>query len=403
MNTARKRRPWRTLFITLFCLALAAALAAGLWPKPMPVQTTAVARGPMAVTVTEEGKTRIRSRYVVFPPMAGFLQRVALRAGAPIEAGKTVLAVLTPEPSTFLTPRTRAEAQARLQAAEAAVQARRAERERVRTSLGLARTDLSRLDALLADGAVARQDWDRAENQVRVLERELQTASFALQVAVHEAEAARATLSRGDVSGRTEAVTILAPVDGYVLAVMEENARAVAPSTPIMEVGDPRDLEIEIELLSTDAVAVAPGAEALIEHWGGEGVLRARVTTVEPGGFTKVSAIGVEEQRVKVRAELTGALPDGVMLGDRYGVQARIVTWRGEDVPQVPTSALFRRGGEWMAFVLEGGKAAVRTVGIGRENGLYAEVRDGLKEGERVILHPPDTLADGMRVREEGL
>ena len=400
MNTARKHRPWRTLFVSLFCLALAAFLAAGFWPRPMPVQTAAVTLAPMTVTVTEEGKTRIRSRYVVFPPMAGFLQRVELRAGAPVVAGKTILAVLTPEPSTFLTPRARAESQAMLQAAEATVQGRRAERERVRTSLELARTDLSRLDALLADGAVARQDWDRAENQARVLERELQAASFALQVAEHEAEAARATLSRGEAPGRTEAVPILAPVDGFVLAVMEENARAVAPSTAIMEVGDPRDLEIEIELLSTDAVAVAPGAEARIEHWGGEGVLRARVTTVEPGGFTKVSAIGVEEQRVKVRAELTNGLPEGVMLGDRYGVQARIVTWHGDDVSQVPTSALFRRGGEWMAFVLEDGKAWVRTVGIGRENGLYAEVRNGLKEGNRVILHPPDTLADGMRVEE---
>jgi HlyD family secretion protein len=401
MNTARRRRPWRTLLVILFCLALAAVLAAGFWPGPTPVQTAAVGRGPMIVTVTEEGKTRIRSRYVVYPPMAGFMQRVELRAGARIEAGKTVLAVLTPELSTFLTPRARAEGLARLEAAEAAVQARRAERERVRASLDLARTDFSRLDALLADGAVARQDWDQAENRVRVLERELQAASFALQVAGHEAEAARAALGRGDEPDRLESVPILAPVDGYVLAVMEENARAVAPSTPVMEVGDPRDLEIEIELLSTDAVAVAPGAEALIEHWGGEAPLKARVTVVEPGGFTKVSAIGVEEQRVTVRAELADGLPEGVLLGDRYGVQARIVTWRGESVLQVPTGALFRRGGEWKVFALEGGKAVLRTVGIGRENGQVAEVREGLAEGETVILYPPDTLEDGMRVEEQ--
>jgi HlyD family secretion protein len=402
MNTARKRRPWRTLLLTLLCLCLAALVVAGLWPKPVPVQTQAVARGPMTVTVTEEGKTRIRSRYLVYPPTAGYLQRVGLRAGARIEAGKTVLAELTPEPAPFLAPRARAEALARADAAEAAVQARRAETQRVRASLDLARTELRRMDALLASGAVARQEWDRAVSQARVLEREAQAAAFALQVAEHEARAARAALTRAATPGQDETVPILAPVDGYVLSVMEENARAVAASTPIMEVGDPSDLEIEIELLSTDAVAVAPGAEARIEHWGGEGTLGARVTAVEPGGFTKVSAIGVEEQRVKVRAELTDALPGGMMLGDRYGVQARIVTWQGENVLQAPTGALFRRGGEWMAFVLEGGKAALRTVAIGRDNGLAAEVRDGLKEGERVILHPPDTLADGMRVREEG-
>jgi HlyD family secretion protein len=401
MNTARRRHPWRNLFLALLVLALAGLVAAGFWPSPLPVETTSVRRAPLTVTVTEEGKTRIRSRYVVFPPTAGFLQRVELRAGAKIRAGETVLAVLTPEPSTFLTPRMRAEALARLEAAEAAVRARRAERERVRTSLELARRDLARIDALLADGAVARRDWDRADNEVRVLERELQAASFALQVAEHEAGVARAALSRDATPAQGEAVPILAPVDGYVLAVMEENARAVAPSTPVMEVGDPRDLEIEIELLSADAVAVSPGAEAVIEHWGGASPLRATVTVVEPGGFTKVSAIGVEEQRVKVRAELVDTLPEGVMLGDRYGVQARIVTWKGDDVLQVPTSAIFRHAGEWRAYVLEDDRSALRTVSIGRDNGLDAEVLGGLKEGEKVILHPPDTLEDGMRVREE--
>lgn len=400
MNTVR--RPWRILFTVLLCLSLAALLAYGFRPRALPVQTASVTRGPMTVSVTEEGKTRIRSRHLVYPPTAGHLQRVDLRAGARIRAGETVLAVLTPEPSTFLNPRARAEALARIDAAEAAVQARRAEARRVDASLELARTELGRMDALLEGGAVARQDWDRADNQVRVLERGAQAAVFALQVAEHEAAAVRAALTRGAMPGNAESVPILAPVDGYVLAVMEENARAVTASTPIMEVGDPNDLEIEIELLSSDAVAVTQGAEAVIEHWGGEGSLAARITMVEPGGFTKVSAIGVEEQRVKLRAELIDALPPGVLLGDRYGVQARIVTWHGENVPQLPTGALFRRGGEWMAFVLEEGKAVLRKVAIGRENGLEAEVREGLSEGETVILHPPDTLKDGMRVREEG-
>lgn len=398
MNTPRTRRPWRTLLLALLGLALGVLLVAGFWPKPLPVQTATVATAAMTVSVTEEGKTRIRSRYVVFPPTAGFLQRVELRAGARIAAGKSVLAILTPESSTFLNPRARAEALARIDAAEALTRMRQAERERVRTSLELARTDLSRLDILLKSGTVARQEWDRAENQARVLERETQSASFALQVAEHEAKVARAALTRAGTAGQDTSVPILAPVDGFVLAVMEENARAVASSTPIMEVGDPRDLEIEIELLSADAVAVTPGAEVLIEHWGGN-PLRARVTMVEPGGFTKVSAIGVEEQRVKVRAELVDALPEGMLLGDRYGVQARIVTWRAENVLQVPTGALFRRGGEWMVFVLRDGTALQRTIEVGRENGLAAAVRAGLAEGETVILHPPATLADGMRVR----
>ena len=291
MNTARKRRPWRILIPVL--LTLAGLLAYGFWPTPLPVQTATVDRGPMTVSVTEEGKTRIRSRYLVYPPTAGHLQRVELRAGAHVEAG-SVLAVLTPVASTFLDPRARAEALARVDATEAAVKSRRAEAQRVDASLKLARTELGRMDALLQSGAVARQEWDRAENQVRVLERGVQAATFALQVAEHEAAAARAMLTRGAIPENGESVPILAPVSGYVLAVMEENARAVTASTPIMEVGDPNDLEIEIELLSTDAVAVAPGALARIEHWGGEGSLEARVAVVEPGGFTKVSAIGVE-------------------------------------------------------------------------------------------------------------
>ena len=398
MNTARKRRPWRILIPVL--LILAAVLTYGFWPRPLPVQTAPITKGPMTVSVTEEGKTRIRSRYLVYPPTAGHLQRVDLRAGARVEAG-SVLAVLTPEASTFLSPRAKAEALARVNAAEAAVQARQAEAQRVGVSLELARTELGRMDALLKSGAVARQEWDRAENQVRTLERGAQAAIFALQVAEHEAAAARTMLTRAATPGNDESVPILAPVSGYVLAVMEENARAVTASTPIMEVGDPSDMEIEIELLSTDAVAVAPGAHVRIEHWGGEGSLAARVTVVEPGGFTKVSAIGVEEQRVKVRTELIDALPPGLLLGDRYGVQARIEVWHEENVLQVPTGALFRRGGEWMTFVLEGGKATLRKVAIGRENGLEAEVREGLAENETVILHPPDTLKDGVRVTAE--
>jgi HlyD family secretion protein len=399
MNATRK--PRSILVIVVLCLALTGLLLYGFRPKPLPVQTAFVTKGPMIVSVTEEGKTRIRSRHLVYPPTAGHLQRVELRPGARVQAGKTVLAVLTPEASTFLNPRARAEARARTDAAEAAVKVRLAEVRRAEASLELARTEFKRMDLLLEGQAVARQEWDRARNQMRVLERGVQAAAFALQAAEHEALAARALLARAEMPDSSESMPILAPVNGYVLAVMEENARAVTSSTPIMEVGDPSDLEIEIELLSTDAVAVKPGAHVGIEHWGGEGSLEARVTMVEPGGFTKVSAIGVEEQRVKVRAELVDALPPGVLLGDRYGVQARINVWEGEDVLQAPTGALFRRGGEWMAFVLEGGRAVLRKVAIGRENGLEAEVREGLAQGETVILYPPDTLKDGMRVTAE--
>ena len=399
-SPARKRTPWRTIFFILLCVGLGALIAVGLWPKPLPVDTAKVVTAPLTVRVTEEGRTRIRSRYLVFPPVAGFLHRVDLRAGARIEAGKTVLATLVPAASAFLHPRARAEAQARVQSTEAGVLLRQAEMERVRASLDLAKRNFTRLDTLLRDGAIARQEWDTAESQVRVLERELQAASFALQVARFEAEHAKAALTQTATPGQAEALPILAPVDGYVLSVLEENARSVSASTPIMEVGDPRDLEIEVELLSTDAVTVDEGAQILIEHWGGETALRGRVVLVERGGFTKVSAIGVEEQRVRVRAELLDELPEGRTLGDRFGVQARITTWHGENVLQVPTGALFRRGMDWMVFVQEEGVARMREIEIGHDNGLAAEVRAGLGEGEVVILHPPDSLREGMRVKQ---
>jgi HlyD family secretion protein len=194
---------------------------------------------------------------------------------------------------------------------------------------------------------------------------------------------------------------ILAPIDGFVLNVFEESARVVAPGQPIMEVGDPHDLEAEIELLSSDAVAVAPGADVSIEEWGGEQPLRGRVSLVERAGFTKYSALGVEEQRVKVRVDLIEPTPPGRELGDRYRVEARIVTWRGDDVLQLPTGALFRRGGDWMIFVVEDGTARLRKVEIAHNNGIAAEVLAGVPEGATVIVHPADQVRDGVSVTTE--
>ena len=236
---------------------------------------------------------------------------------------------------------------------------------------------------------------------MNVLTRELHTAEFALQVAEFERVQAEAALMQVKNPGSevSEPLTILAPVSGFVLKVMEESARTMPAGTPIMEVGDPTDLESEIELLSSDAVGVQPGAPVSIEEWGGAAPLRGKVTVVEPGGYTKVSSLGVEEQRVKVRVDFVDPLPPGVVLGDRFRVEARIVTWHGEAILQVPTGALFRRGGDWMTFLFDGGKARLAKVEIAHNNGAAAELRSGLKQGQRVILHPPDAVADGAAVQ----
>jgi HlyD family secretion protein len=399
-TTRSQRGRWRKFVPYVIAVAILAAVVAGLRPKPITVETASVTRGPLLVTVFEEGKTRIRHRYVISPPVAGFLNRVELRAGAPIKAGETVLATIRAEPSGFLDPRTRAEAEARAKAAETTRMQRQAEVDRANASLELAGKEFTRADALRKTGAIATQQWDSAENRVQVLTRELRASEFALRVADFEVAQAHAALLQASepTAEQSEPLKIISPVDGYVLNVYEESARIVTPATPIMEVGDPRDLEAEIELLSSDAVGVEPGADVSIEQWGGEAPLRARVSVVEPGAFTKISALGVEEQRVKVRVDFLDPMPPGRELGDRYRVEARIVTWRGVDVLQVPTGALFRRGSDWMAFVVENGKAVLRKVEITHNNGVAAEVGSGLSQDDVVIIHPPDAVKDGAAV-----
>ncbi|HEX9782767.1 MAG TPA: HlyD family efflux transporter periplasmic adaptor subunit [Opitutaceae bacterium] len=397
---ASGRGRWRRYLPFALGAALLAAVIVALRPKPVHVETAVVTRGPLTVSVLEEGKTRIRHRYVVSPPVAGFLNRVDLRAGAPIEAGRTVLATIEPEPPVLLDPRTRAQAEARVKAAESARMFRDSELQRARAALDLAEKEFARAEALRETGVISSQEWDAAENRVRILSREVHAAEFSLQVAGFEVTQAEAALmqSAPPEEGSSRAIRMVAPVDGFVLNVHEENARVILPGQPIMEVGDPRDLEAEIELLSSDAVAVQPGAEVSIEHWGGDAPLRGRVSLVERGGFTKISALGVEEQRVKVRVDFLDPFPPGHELGDRYRVEARIVTWNDDDVLRVPTGALFRRGGDWMTFAIEGGRARLRKVGIAHNNGIMAEVQSGLSEGDEVILYVPDLVYDGVRV-----
>ncbi len=403
-KTSRRRQAHgRKLLLGLLGLGFVALLIAGLWPKPVPVELAAVSRGPLTVSVFEEGQTRIRHRHTVSAPFAGHLNRVPWRAGARIEAGKTVLATLQAEGSGFLDPRSAAQAQAGLQAAQAAQELRQAELERVQALLELAEKEFARADTLHRTRAISEQDWDNAKNQAQVRVRERHAAEFALRVAGFEVEQARAALLQVTAPAEDAAapLSILAPVNGYVLQVHEESARVVTSGTAIMEVGDPQDLEAEIELLSSDAVAVRPGADVSIEHWGGDRPLKGRVSLVERGGYTKISALGVEEQRVRVRVDFIDPVPEGKELGDRYRVEARIVTWHEDDVLQVPTGALFRRGNDWMVFVARDGRAIRHKVGIGRNNGIAAQVLDGLTERDQVILHPPDTLTEQTAVVAE--
>lgn len=390
----------RRIFVWLLAMGLVAAIAAGFRPRPIEVETAVVSVGPMSVSVLEEGKTRIRHRHVISPPVAGILERIALRAGDKIEAGKTVLATIHPAPANFLDPRAKAEAEARVQAVQANQQLRSAQRDRAQSALALANIEQARHQQLLKSGAISRREMDLANNQVDLLVRELRAAGFAVQVSDYELVQAQAAARQASDpgAGADGPFVLKAPVRGFVLTVMEESTRAVTPGLPLMEVGDLNDLEAEIELLSSDAVSVQPGAEVSIEKWGGTAPLRGRVSLVEPGGYTKFSALGVEEQRVKVRVDFMEQPPAGKWLGDRFRVEARILTWQAEAVLQVPAGALFRRGDEWMTFLLDDGKARAVKIATGHNNGLTAEITGGLGPGQTVLVHPPDKVVDGTGV-----
>ena len=382
---------------------VAAALFAVLRPAPLAVDVGEVRRGPLRVTVDEEGRTRVRYRYVVAAPVDGRLLRISLEEGDGVAAGQ-VVAHVRPMP---LDPRARASAEARLAAARARVAEAEARVAKARAGAAQAARDLVRAERLAEAGTLAPGELERRQLDAASLRREVEAARAGADAARHELEVARAALLAPDLDrelpqtadarcGDVPCLALTAPVAGRVLRVFEESERSVAPGTPLIEIGDPRDLEIVADVLSTEAVRVRPGAPVIVEEWGGDEPLAARVRRVEPSGFTKISALGVEEQRVNVIAEFDAA-PES--LGDGFRVEVRIVVWESEDVVVAPATALFRSGASWSVFVVEGGRARLRTVSLGHRAAFDMEVLSGLEPGERVVLHPSDQVTDGARVK----
>ena len=353
---------------------------------PLPVETARVARRALQVTVDEEGETRVRDRYVVAAPVAGRVARIALREGDAVGPG-TVVARVFPAP---LDPRTRDQAAARLDAADDARRAAEAGARQARAAHDQAHRGWERARRLAADNSIAPQEREQAELEETSRARELESAEFRAHAAAHEVELARAALAVDQ-----QPIAIRSPVAGRVLRVPEPSERVVAAGTPLVEVGDPSKLEIVADLLSAEAVKVRPGAPILIEGWGGGAALRGRLRVVEPSAFTKVSALGVEEQRVNVVADLLD--PPGP-IGDRYRVEIRIVVWQGDSVLTVPSSALFRRGDGWGVFLVHGARARQREVVVGHRTPFDVEILRGVAEGDIVIRHPGDRVAEGVKV-----
>jgi HlyD family secretion protein len=395
--TAQTRR--RVFVISVGTVVLIAVVY-GFLPKPVPVETAPAARGPLRVAVEEEGRTRVRDRFVVSAPAPGYLRRITLKVGDPVGKGSLV-AALEPLRSTVLDPRSRAEAEAAVNAASAAFDAAK-ERARAATAdAEYARERERRMKKLAAGDYISKDDLDQAEAEAEKAEANRLSSEAAVTAAGADLERARSILRySAAVDGDTgETVIVRSPVSGTVLKLHRESEGVVTGGEPLIDIGDPGNLEVKVEVLSADAVKLKKGTKVLFERWGGDGQLEGRVRVVEPAGFTKVSSLGVEEQRVNVLVDLTSPFALWQRLGDGYRLDTTFIIWESENVLQVPASALFRRGDGWAVFAMENKRAVLREVAIGRRNGLAAEIVSGLPESATVITNPDDTIRDGVRVR----
>jgi len=390
---------------------LAAGITLGLRPQPVPVETARVAAKPLRVTIEEEGKTRLRSRYVISAPVSGYLRRLPWKAGDAIGSG-AVVGRIEPPHVVALDARTERQSAARVKAAEAAGVASEARIRTLEEQVKIARVDLEhwrrervRDEGLVKSGDIPSSRLDqtltqfrRAEAAVAAAEKAVSEARSSRDAVRAEIAVAREALSGPGAQAASALVSIAAPASGRVIRVLRDSEGAVAMGEPLIEIGNANALEIVVELLSADAVKITPGTRVLLTRWGGERTLEARVRMIEPGGFTKVSALGVEEQRVRVVADIASPENDWKALGDGYRVEAAFVLWESDRVVQIESNALFRSGDGFAVYVVEGGQAQLRKVKVGHRSALASEIVDGLREGDEVILHPDETIAAGKLV-----
>lgn len=398
MKLRAPKLSFRTVFWALVGVGLAVLLALAFRPGATLVDVAEVSGGPLTVTVRDEARTRAREVYLVSAPVAGRLLRVGNRAGERVEAGM-VIAVVQPAPPVFLDERSRRESQAAVRAAEAALALARAELEQAGSQLAWARAEAHRAEALFASAVVSQSALDRARLELRTAAAALEQARAGVEVRQANLETARIRLADpAAAGGSARTVPIRAPASGRVLRVLQESEAVVAQSAPLMEIGDPGDIEVVAELLSSDAARVSVGAPVVIDSWGGA-PLRGRVRKVEPAGFLKVSALGVEEQRVNVIIDPVDPPTAWRAVGHGYRVEAAVTVWSADSVLRVPVGSLFRDRGRWAVFRVEGGRARLTPVQIGQSDGELTEIRAGLEAGQRVVVYPGQAVSDGGRVR----
>jgi len=372
-------------------------------PQALPVDVLTLESSDLVVTVDEEGETRVRDVFVLSTPVAGRMLRIEAEAGDDVIANESILAEIEPVDPGFLDFRSEAQAQAAIRSAQSATALAQAEVDQALAELEFARAELDRARELIIDNTISQRALDDAERLQKTTKATYTTKLAALQVKNFELERARAELlspTQGrPAPGDCECIPVSSPVDGVILRVLQESEGVVPAGEPLLEIGNSTDLEIVVDLLSADAVKVASGQRVIIEGWGGEVALEGRVQRVEPFGFTKVSALGIEEQRVNVIVDFVSEPQQWARLGHGYQVDLRIVLWEGSDLIRVPLTALFRNGNQWALFVDNDGEAERRQVEIGKRNGLQAEIVSGLEAGERIVMHPGDQVVDGVRIQ----
>ena len=387
-------------------LTIAVAVGVGLlfafWPRAVSVDMIAVAPGPMMLTVGSEGETRVKDVFVVSAPTSGRLRRVEAEPGDQVVANETVIVEIEPVEVDLLDPRSEAEAQATLSAAISAEALARAEFEKADADLGFATAELNRAKELAPKGTISARELEAAERAYKTSRAALGVAQAAMQVRKFELERAQALLMTPQElhARRTlcDCFSITSPVNGQVLRILRESEGFVAAGEGLVEIGDPQQLEVVVDLLSIDAVKVQPGQSAIIDNWGGEQPLQARVRRVEPFGFTKTSALGIDEQRVYVVLDLVSPQGQWKRLGHGYQVDVDIILWQSESALKLPLTALFRDGNHWAVFVNENGRAVRRHVELGHRSASEAEVLSGLESGDAVVVYPGEAIDEGVRI-----
>ncbi|WP_192248461.1 efflux RND transporter periplasmic adaptor subunit [Mesorhizobium silamurunense] len=403
------RSDWMKRIVGIVAFGLLAAAAVWFaWPQPIPVDLMTVTKGPMEVTVDDDAKTQVRHVYTMSAPIAGKVLRISPphHVGDQVAKDETVVAVMQPATPSFHDVRTHEELLAALGAAEAAVTFAEAEVKRLEAALGYSRTELERAEKLAKSGAISQGDLDKARFEVDTNEAALSSAKAQVEVRRNEQAMIQARLGQpaDDVTQSDPAccIQLRAPVSGRILKIVQESGGMVQPGAPLVEIGDPLDLQVVADLLSTDAVQIRPGAPVRIDGWGGP-TLQGKVTRVDPAGFLKVSALGIEEQRVHTEIDLVAPPETWSRLGHDYRVIVHVTSWRDDNVLNVPVAALFRKGDEWAVYLAKDGRARTTVVKIGHRNSRVAEVESGLSDGDRVVLHPSDRVGDGVAVRERNV